>query len=159
MAYRRLMTAQLFPAQSRHCVSLAQHSPICGTELGDEDRAEIGHVLADLLFELHQSGALRPTVVEATDGRGLDLHLSVPGAGSVLAHLRFANGCYELSVTGDFWDGMLVLREAEGRLSQLYAYYFSSHADEQRRAKDRLVRGLQQLMLVNDWGVRHYQYA
>ena len=153
------MTAQVFTVPSLQRLSLAGSSAVLGPDLGEEDRAEIGRTLVELLFDLHRSGSLRPKFVDSADGRGLDLALAVPGAGAVQAQLRWANGNYELSISGDWWDDMVVAREADGRLAELYRYYFTSHVEQQRRAKERLVRGLRQLMVVNDWGLHHYQYS
>lgn len=153
------MTGQPYPAGGPQHPAFDDGSPVLPADLADEDRAEIGRLLVQLLFGLHQSGALRPTLVDSSGSRGLDVALRVPGTGDVLARLRLANGHYELSVSGNGRDDVLVLSESEGRLSDLYRYYFSSREEQQRQAKDRLVRGLRQLMVVNDWGVHHYQYS
>jgi hypothetical protein len=153
------MTGQPFPAAGAQRLAFANHSAVSGPHLGDEDRAEIGLMLTELLFDLHQSGGLRPDFVERGGSWGLEVALRVPGAGDVLARLRSANGHYELSLSSDYWEDMLVLRENEGRLGDLYRYYLSWHEDQQRRAKDRLVQGLRELRSVNDWDVRHYEYS
>ena len=153
------MTGQPFPAWGPQRPAFDDGSTVLPPDLPDEDRAEIGQLLVQLLFGLHQSGALRPTLVDDPESRGLEVALRVPGAGDVVTRLCLADGYYELSVSGNGRDDVLVLRESEGCLSDLYRYYFTSREEEQRQAKDRLVRGLRQLMLVNDWGVHHYQYS
>ena len=158
------MTGQPFPAWEPQRAAFDGGSTDDGStflppDLADEDRAEIGQLLVQLLFGLHESGALRPTVLDGPESRGLEVTLKVPGAGDVVARLRLADGYYELSVLGTGRDDVLVLRESEGRLSDLYRHYFTSREEEQLQAKERLVKGLRQLMLVNDWGVHHYRYS
>lgn len=153
------MTAKPFPERGPQHRTSDEAPPVLPPDLTEEDRAEIGRLLVELLFGLHQSAALHPAVIDDASHRGLDIALRVPGTGDVLASLRLVNSHYELSVSANGCEEVPVLHESDGRLAELYRYYFASREEHQREAKDRFVRGLRQLMLVNDWGVRHYQYT
>jgi hypothetical protein len=138
---------------------LADPVPDFGPALTEEDRAEIGNVLLDLLFQLHVSGELRPRSTQRWPVAALVVPLMVPGTGDVLAHLRRADGHYDLSISGGPFGDLVLLRQTTGPLADLFEQYFSLHTEQERRAKDRLVQGLRELMLVNEWGVRHYRYS
>jgi hypothetical protein len=127
-----------------------------GAALSARDRAEIGHALAELLGELHAGAGLRPRPFEGRCGPGMEVDLVVPGTGGVTARVYpVAEDQFELSISGSVWEDMVVLREAEGRLSTLYREYFWWRADEEKRAKDRLMEGFNQLRWVKSWGVAH----
>ncbi len=120
-----------------------------------EDRAEIGVALIDLLCDFHLSGALRPRRVDGLTGHSLEITLVVPGTGDVLAQISQVAGAYELAISGALWQDLVVSRETEGRLGELYREYFCSQAQQEKAAKERLMQGFNQLRLVKTWGVHH----
>jgi len=123
--------------------------------LSAEDRAEIGVALVDLLCDLHWSGALRPRWVDGLTGHSLEITIMVPGTGDVLAQISQVAGVYELAISGALWQDLVVSRETDGHLGELYREYFCSQAHQEKTAKERLVQGFNQLRLVKKWGVHH----
>lgn len=145
------------PINHHHHLSVIDGAPACEPVLSADDRAEIGTALLELLVDLHRVGALRSRSLETITGQVLEITLFVPGSGDVRARISRTAGAYQLSISGALWEDLVVLREADGHLGALYREYFSSQADQEKVAKERLVQGFTQLRVVKDWGLSHYQ--
>ena len=129
----------------------ATHTPL----LSPAERAEIGERLLELLWGMHVAGNLRAHALEDGPLPRLQVKLVVPGSGDLVAQVWQADGAFELAVSYGLWQDMVVLRSEGGRLAVLYHEHFSSRADLERAAKDRLLAGFDQLLLVQSWGIRH----
>lgn len=137
-------------------LSLVDASVNHGPALSQPDRAEIGERVLGLLWGLHVAGDLRARADERPVVPRLQVELAVPGTGDLVVQVWQVDGAYELAISHGPWEEMVVLRSPGGRLETLYREHFCSRAEHEMAAKERLVQGINDLMFVQTWGIRHH---
>jgi hypothetical protein len=142
---------------SEPVLCLAGTEPAPEPLLGSDERTEIGERLESLLWGLHAAGNLRARPVDTSPPPRLQVHLPVPGSEEALAEVWQVEGVYELALTYGPWQRMTVLRRGPGGyLEALYRAHFCSRAEQERQAKQQLLRGFNHLMFAQTWGITHH---